>query len=51
MAISDILDPGSVRQAIDEFDSMGRKAFLAKYGFGEARSYFLEDGVNLALSE
>ena len=27
--------------ALDEFDLIGRPAFLAKYGFGEARNYFL----------
>ena len=47
MTISDIRDPSSVRKAIDEFDDLGRQAFLAKYGFGEARSYYLEDGGNL----
>jgi hypothetical protein len=47
LTISDIRDPSSVRKAIDEFDNLGRQAFLAKYGFGEARSYYLEDGGNL----
>lgn len=32
-----------VRAAIQEFDELGRRAFLAKYGFGEARRYFLRD--------
>jgi 5-methylcytosine-specific restriction protein A len=27
--------------ALDEFDSLGRREFLAKYGFGEAQSYFI----------
>jgi 5-methylcytosine-specific restriction protein A len=27
--------------ALDEFDELGRAAFLTKYRFGEARSYFL----------
>lgn len=27
--------------ALEEFDSLGRQEFLAKYGFGEARRYFL----------
>ncbi|QSR16520.1 hypothetical protein [Novosphingobium sp. KA1] len=30
-----------VLQAIDEFDSIGREAFLAKYGFGKAKKYLL----------
>jgi hypothetical protein len=31
----------SVLLALAEFDDLGRAAFLAKYGFGDARSYFL----------
>ncbi|MCF7552190.1 DUF3883 domain-containing protein [Pseudonocardia sp. WMMC193] len=27
--------------ALDEFDALGRREFLSKYGFGESRSYFL----------
>ncbi|MFB7983260.1 HNH endonuclease [Streptomyces vinaceus] len=30
---------GSVLRAIAEYDQLGRDEFLAKYGFGEARSY------------
>ncbi|MCX5586992.1 HNH endonuclease [Streptomyces erythrochromogenes] len=30
---------GSVLKAIAEYDQLGREEFLAKYGFGEARSY------------
>ncbi|MCO1657122.1 DUF3883 domain-containing protein [Pseudonocardia humida] len=30
--------------ALEEFDALGRREFLAKYGFGEARSYFLVRG-------
>ncbi|MET7359628.1 HNH endonuclease [Streptomyces sp. NPDC005562] len=30
---------GSVLKAIAEYDQLGRDEFLAKYGFGEARSY------------
>lgn len=37
----------AVKQAVAEFDQLGRAAFLAKYGFKEARSYYLvEDGVS-----
>lgn len=32
---------GSVLKALVEHDELGRGAFLAKYGFGEARSYVL----------
>lgn len=27
--------------ALEEFDRIGRSAFLEKYGFGEAKSYFI----------
>ncbi|GAA5143245.1 hypothetical protein [Pseudonocardia adelaidensis] len=30
-----------VAGALDEFDALGRREFLSKYGFGPARSYFL----------
>lgn len=42
MALSDITDREAVLSAIDEFEEMGRDAFLAKYHFGKARSYFLD---------
>jgi 5-methylcytosine-specific restriction enzyme B len=32
----------AVLAAIDEFDRLGREAFLAKYGFQPARAYFVE---------
>jgi putative restriction endonuclease len=41
MALSDITDRGAVLSAIAEFDRIGRDAFLAKYDFGESRSYWL----------
>jgi 5-methylcytosine-specific restriction protein A len=31
----------AVLAALREFDALGREAFLEKYGFDEARSYFL----------
>jgi 5-methylcytosine-specific restriction protein A len=35
----------AVLAALDEFDGLGRDAFLTKYGFGPAQSYFLvKDG-------
>ena len=34
-------DPQAVRQAVAEFDALGRDAFLAKYGFGPSRQYDL----------
>lgn len=41
MSLSDLTDREAVLEAIEEFDAVGRDEFLAKYGFGTARSYFL----------
>lgn len=41
MSLSDINDPQFVLSAIEECDRVGREAFLAKYGFGAARAYWL----------
>jgi 5-methylcytosine-specific restriction protein A len=41
LALKDLTDPGSVLRAIDEFERVGRDAFLRKYGFGPSRSYFV----------
>jgi hypothetical protein len=35
------LTPEAVRQAIAEFDRLGRVSFFSTYGFGKARDYFL----------
>lgn len=35
--------PTAVEAAIQEFDSVGRTAFLEKYGFGKSREYMLRD--------
>ena len=43
MALSDVTAEG-VERAIAEFDRLGREAFLSKYGFGQARGYFLVRG-------
>jgi hypothetical protein len=40
MALSDITDSTAVLQAAQEFDALGREAFLVQYGFGKAREYF-----------
>jgi hypothetical protein len=40
MSLAD-LTPEAVRQAIAEFDRLGRDTFLSAYGFGKARGYFL----------
>lgn len=42
MALEDLDDRLAVLAAVDEFDRLGRSAFLAKYGFREARDYFLQ---------
>lgn len=44
---STLTDRHCVEEALDEFDRIGRFTFLEKYGFGEAREYFLitEDGT------
>jgi hypothetical protein len=43
MSLRDITDAEAVRSAIEEFRRLGRDPFLAKYGFGQARDYFLID--------
>lgn len=40
MALADIT-ADAVLKALNEFDEVGRDAFLAKYGFDKAKSYFL----------
>jgi hypothetical protein len=40
MSLSD-LNRSAVLKAIEEFDRVGRRAFLKKYGFGMARDYVL----------
>lgn len=37
----------SVNKAIAEYDVIGREAFLAKYGFGQSRSYLVRVNGNL----
>src|SRR5262245_52224730 len=41
MSLSNLTSAAAVIRALDEYDLMGRDAFLAKYGFGRARSYFV----------
>ncbi|OHC75245.1 MAG: hypothetical protein A3G18_03165 [Rhodospirillales bacterium RIFCSPLOWO2_12_FULL_58_28] len=40
--LSNLRNRSSIENAIAEFDKIGREAFLAKYGFREARFYFLK---------
>lgn len=42
MSIAELTSADAVRQAVAEFDQLGREAFLAKYRFGPARRYFLK---------
>jgi len=46
VTIGDVTRAG-VLAAVEEFDRLGRDAFLASAGFGSARSYFLEHGGRL----
>jgi MoxR-like ATPase len=39
-----VTDPSAVRQAVEEFDQIGRESFLSKYGYGQAKEYFLVIG-------
>ncbi|MGP4992716.1 HNH endonuclease [Glutamicibacter ardleyensis] len=41
MTLKDLTDPAAIHQALDLYDRMGREDFLAKYGFGPAKSYWL----------
>jgi hypothetical protein len=42
VTLINLTSAAAVLQAADEFDRIGREAFLAKYGFGPAQSYFVE---------
>jgi hypothetical protein len=41
VGFADIVNRTAILKAIEEWDSMGRPAFLANYGFSQARRYFL----------
>ncbi len=41
VAYAELTDVAAVERALEEFDRLGRHAFLQKYGYGEAREYFL----------
>lgn len=42
MSLADVTDANAVLAALAEFDRLGRDAFLKKYGFAQARDYFVE---------
>jgi hypothetical protein len=44
MALKDLSDPDAVLRAVRDYDSLGQRAFLEKYGFGQARKYLLAHG-------
>lgn len=39
--LADLTSASAVEAALDEFDELGREAFLSKYEFGRARRYFV----------
>lgn len=41
VSYADLTDRSAVDRALEEFDRIGRWAFLDKYGYGAARDYFL----------
>ena len=42
MTLSDIQSRKAILAAVEEFNRLGREAFLKKYGFGHALRYFLD---------
>jgi hypothetical protein len=44
LGLEELTSREAVEQALDEFDALGRDAFLAKYGYGKATNYFLVRG-------
>src|SRR3954454_19192798 len=42
MPLSALSDRSAVLSAIAEYDELGRESFLARYGYGPSRSYYLE---------
>jgi len=47
MSLNDLTSVQAVGAALDEFDAIGREAFLRRYGFGQAREYFVLRGNRL----
>jgi hypothetical protein len=41
LGLSDLSERNALLQAMAEYDELGRDAFLARYGYGPARSYFV----------
>ena len=47
MSVNELTSTVAVTRAINEFEALGRDAFLEKYGFGPAREYFVRHGNRL----
>ena len=47
MSLALLTSPEAVNAAMDEYDTLGREAFLAKYGYRPARTYFVVRGGRL----
>ena len=43
MDLSRLQSPAAIQAALDEFSSIGRTAFLARYGFGKSRDFLVRD--------
>jgi hypothetical protein len=46
VSLSDLTDRDAVLRAIAEYDELGSNAFLEKYGFGRARTFWLKHDGN-----
>ena len=42
MPIGELTSREAVERALDEFDELGREAFLKRYGYGHAKTWFVE---------
>jgi hypothetical protein len=47
MPLVDLTSARAVTQALEEYDAIGQERFLEKYGYGQAREYFLRHGDRL----
>jgi hypothetical protein len=44
VSLIDLTSSQAVTQALDEYDAIGPERFLEKYGYGQAREYFVRRG-------
>jgi hypothetical protein len=47
VSVGELTSPDAVRSAVEEFDRLGRDAFLERYGFGRSWRYLLRVDGNL----